>query len=297
MTLSNRMQSNLLQTERVEAPYTLKFTEISIVIPVRDNFNGIKKLLKYLCKNRYKFLEAIIVDDGSKEPLSYEGLGLKQNNFVKIIRVEGLGPASARNKGVELSKGDWILFIDSDCLITDTLFDIYQNNINGSIGYAGYIKAYQDGILSNYYDSQRILLSFSKDESNSPQYLVTSNALIWKKAFKIIGGFDESFPLAAGEDVDLGFRLLQIGQLKYIPNAIIIHDFGGLLTFFKRFFRYGRANAMLEKKYLTSFLPKKQKVNKPRIIFYFLAKLQYVATTSGYLFEKRRIKYLTNKQL
>ena len=56
--------------------------------------------------------------------------------------------------------------------------------------------------------------------------------------------------------------------------------------FFERFIRYGRANAMLEKKYSASFLPRRQKVNSPNYINYLLAKLQYLVTLTGYFMEK-----------
>ncbi|HLW00395.1 MAG TPA: hypothetical protein VKT82_17140 [Ktedonobacterales bacterium] len=69
-----------------------------------------------------------------------------------------------------------------------------------------------------------------------PEYLITANALVWKPALEAIDGFDETITIAAGEDIDLGFRLREIGALESAPTALIYHDFaGGLLAFMRRF--------------------------------------------------------------
>ena len=66
---------------------------------------------------------------------------------------------------------------------------------------------------------------------------------LWRGALEAVGGFDESFRLAAGEDVDLGLRLGEVGTTRWCADACVAHEFeASLLAFIRRFVRYGRGN-------------------------------------------------------
>lgn len=277
-----------LQTdEPVISTRTLNSSEISVIVPVRNNTAGLKRLMLSASFGlRLQVRELIIVDDDSNPQIDLSKFGPVPKLPLRVIRTEGVGPAGARNRGACLAEGDWLLFVDSDCLFTETLVTEYKHSMNGAVGYAGHVKATGQGLLSKYYDSQRVLIPFGIDEGR-PRHIITANALIWRRAFELIGGFDEAFYLAAGEDVDLGLRLNQVGGLQYVPKATILHDYGGLFKFCERFFRYGRANAMLERKHFVSFRPQKQSIRDPRLINYIFAFTQYLITLLGYHFERR----------
>ena len=80
---------------------------------------------------------------------------------------------------------------------------------------------------SRYYGSQAILIPPPVEELGllRPEHLITANALVWKPALEAIGGLNETFRIAAGEDIDLGFRLREVGALSYAPTAAVSHDF------------------------------------------------------------------------
>lgn len=290
VTLSPTADIDIVTKQRAVSPLRLKPSDVSIIVPVRDNTSGLKELLQSAIRSPVlRFRELIVVDDGSKVRLRLDEIDPGLAPRLHLVRTQRLGPAGARNKGASLATGDWLLFVDSDCLLTDTLLSAYEQLRDGSVGYAGHIKALRRNFLSEYYDSQRVLVPFGTYETGTPQHVVTANTLIWKKAFEMIGGFDETFHLAAGEDVDLGLRLRQVGSLRYVSNATILHDYGGLVAFCQRFFRYGRANAMLEKKYSVSFYPRRQSINNPSLINRTLTFVQYLVTLIGYHFELRKI--------
>jgi glycosyltransferase involved in cell wall biosynthesis len=292
MTYSNQNNFELPKLSQHNAPRELKPEDISVVIPVRNNAQGLQELFLSITLNEslHKLCEIIIVDDGSKDPVTLESIQkINQILPVHLSHTKGIGPGGARNKGVSQAIGSWILFVDSDCLPTNNMLSGYIKAMDGSIGYTGNIKARGDTLLSRFYDSQRVLTPFGIDEYGSPQHVVTANTLVWKSTFQMIRGFDESFYLSAGEDVDIGFRLRQVGRLKYVPNAILVHDYGGISAFVDRFFRYGRANAMLEKKYSVSFKPQKSIVNEPNIINNIVVLLQYLITLYGYKLEKMKL--------
>lgn len=140
-------------------------------------------------------------------------------------------------------------------------------------------------ILSNYYFEQETLIppKSNREGKVRPDYLVTANCLVLKSAFSKIGGFDEAFVLAGGEDIDLGFRLLCHGTISYRWESEVKHSFSdGLSGFFKRFRRYGIGNRLLSDKYSLNLSPTLFFPNRISIFNILLSLLQYLSMKIGY---------------
>ena len=86
---------------------------VSIVIPVYNTGKNAVKLIKDLLVDKYDNIEIIAVDDGSKDD-SLMLLNEIEVKKLKVLSKENGGPSSARNYGIDASKGKYILFIDSD---------------------------------------------------------------------------------------------------------------------------------------------------------------------------------------
>lgn len=125
--------------------------KISVIIPVYNSNKTINKCLDSVLKQSYKNWEAIVIDDGSIDD-SYEIMKLYsyEDSRIKIYSQENSGPGSTRNKGIDKSTGDYIVFLDSDDYInqyyfeeiincefnehSDVIFiDVIQENPNGTI--------------------------------------------------------------------------------------------------------------------------------------------------------------------
>ena len=219
MTMISRLVFSLKRKTIKKSP-EIRLKEISIIIPVKDNQKGIDDFLSSFLKTHKKEdypKEIIIVDNLSEIPIEIRAEFRSTGIEVKLINCNRKGPASARNRGVQISKGNWLLFLDSDCLMTKSTILGYLKADNQSVAYAGMVKSVGKDLISKYYESQEILMPLKiRDEKGNfiPQYLITANCLIWKEAFINIGGFNEKIELAGGEDVDLGLRLSQIGNLS-----------------------------------------------------------------------------------
>jgi GT2 family glycosyltransferase len=134
--------------------------------------------------------------------------------------------------------------------------DGFSAALNGSIAYAGHVSARGQDRLSMYYESQKILVP-PPGREGYPAYVITANALVWREAFDVVGGFNDAFRYAAGEDIDLGLRLWRIGDISYAPRAIVQHDFEpSISSFLRRFIRYGRGNCCLARRYGASLWPR-----------------------------------------
>jgi glycosyltransferase involved in cell wall biosynthesis len=287
MTMISRLGYKPNKQQTIESNLLRRTEEVTIIIPVKDNQNGIDFFLTefFATHSAENFpREIIIVDNNSKPKIE-----LKQTEFpipVRLLICGKIGPASARNFGVQNSQTNWILFCDSDCVPTNTLLTGYLKVQNGSVGYAGNVKSHGQDIISRYYEQQEILVPpkvFERPNQPRPDYLVTANCLVWRSAFDKVGGFNETIKIAGGEDIDLGFKLLNIGQLTYAFDSITKHNFGdGISDFRKRFVRYGYGNRIISRLYDLDLKPKLFKPNKRTPINFILAFMQYVWLTVGY---------------
>jgi GT2 family glycosyltransferase len=264
--------------------------DISVVIPVRNNQEGINRILKILRTFVVRPKEVIIVDNNSDNPI----LVNKHEFTVRKFNCAKIGPAAARNVGWEAAAGKWILFWDSDCVPIKSSILGYCNPTKYAIGYAGKILSSNRDYLGNFYNKEKILyptplcewikqlsylniwigLRTNNCYCEIPAFLVTANALILKRALSQVGGFDERFKYAAAEDVDLGLRLWEVGNLEYAMQSCVLHDYGGLIDFCKRFYRYGRGNQLLMDKFGIHLHPRLNKLSILKI-------LQFISYTAG----------------
>ena len=105
---------------------------ISIIIPVYNAENGLKRMLDSILAQTYTDYECLLIDDGSTDASGeicreYE----KADRRFHCISQENQGVSAARNHGMELSKGEYIAFLDADDQIPPhylkTLFDCCQS--------------------------------------------------------------------------------------------------------------------------------------------------------------------------
>lgn len=88
---------------------------ISVVIPIYNVENYLKRCIDSVINNSYKNLEIILVDDGSTDnSSSICDSYIKKDSRIKVIHKENNGLSSARNTGIDIASGDYISFIDSD---------------------------------------------------------------------------------------------------------------------------------------------------------------------------------------
>lgn len=115
---------------------------ISVIIPVYNAEATLNKCVDSVLGQQFADFELILVDDGSKDGslLICEEYARKDSR-VTIIHKENGGVSSARNRGLEIAKGNWVTFVDSDDYINDTylvlpedkdiIFASYRNVVCG----------------------------------------------------------------------------------------------------------------------------------------------------------------------
>lgn len=108
--------------------------DVSIIVPVYNVEKYITECLKSLINQTYKNIEIIVVNDGSTDN-SLSLVNKIDDSRIKIINKENGGLSSARNKGIELAEGKYILFIDSDDFIEDKMAieNMYNMAVNNDL--------------------------------------------------------------------------------------------------------------------------------------------------------------------
>ena len=117
--------------------------KISIVVPVYNVEKYVIDCIDSVVNQSLKEIEIIIVNDESED----NSINLVKNHFVdnriKIVEQKNKGLSEARNTGLKISRGEYILFVDSDDYIdTNMCKELYENNCGGDIIFSNYYANY-----------------------------------------------------------------------------------------------------------------------------------------------------------
>jgi len=117
---------------------------VSVIIPFYNRITQLELAINSVLNQTYKNIEIILVDDGSTENiLKIQNLVNKNRNLFMFRNVQNMGASYSRNKGIDLAKGDYIAFLDSDdewlsFKIESQLNFMLKNNLEFS--YTSYLK-------------------------------------------------------------------------------------------------------------------------------------------------------------
>jgi glycosyltransferase involved in cell wall biosynthesis len=228
----------------------------SLVIPVFNRPDEVRELLESLSLQSAGNFEVVIVEDGSMVKCDQIVEEYKTKMDIKYYYKDNSGPGPTRNFGAERATGDYVVFLDSDCLIPPE-----------------YIKTVLEFLSTNYIDAyggpDRAHPSFTNMQKainySMTSFLTTGgirggkakldkfyprsfNMGYSKAVFEKTRGFSS---MRFGEDIDMSMRILKAGfKTTLIPEAYVYHkrrtDFK---KFFKQVFNSGIARINLYKRH------------------------------------------------
>ncbi len=198
---------------------------ISVVIPTYNRKPILEKCLLALENQHFTDYEVVLVDDGSTDgTLSW--LAANQDLFphVRSLLQQHQGPAAARNLGVKSAKGDTIVFIDSDLVVTENFLQAHVDALLAGEKRLNSDRLFTYGWVINTCNFADPTSESYKITDFSAAYFATGNVAIAKKWLEKAGLFDTQFQLYGWEDLELGVRLKKL-DLKLIkcPEAVGYH--------------------------------------------------------------------------
>ncbi|MBT9166886.1 MAG: hypothetical protein DDT19_00210 [Syntrophomonadaceae bacterium] len=239
------------------------FCLFSVVIPTRGLSDLVERLLLSLRRaisHSNVIAEIIIIDDSfprERDKIRAHCLkcGARYLDGTHNVREK-------RNRGIEESRGEIILFTDSDCEVSPNIFDEHlklyaEPDTAGVLGITEFTGkkniSWQIVSRTMFLDSFSFAKTYSKILDSAPWGTCT-NLSFRKEVLEDVGKFDATFPFRlGGDDTELGVRINEAGyKIKMNPDAIVFHSretWSDLFKLAKKAFRWGRTDFHILKKH------------------------------------------------
>jgi glycosyltransferase involved in cell wall biosynthesis len=199
---------------------------VSVVIPAYNAESHIAEALESLRAQTCRQMEIIVVDDGSSDRTAE----IVTSRFpeVRCVRQPNGGASSARNRGVQEARGEWVAFLDADdAWHPDKLraqLDLMRRHpevrLCRTLGSeipltdVGPVPSGPDGLPVH-----ELFTSLAPTLMNP--YFTTSTVVVRRDSFLAVGGFDTSLKIA--EDIDLYLRILLEAPTVLLLKAVAVY--------------------------------------------------------------------------
>lgn len=189
--------------------------KVSVILPVYNGEKYIKDAIESVLRQTYQDYELIVVDDGSTDSSSEIA---QQYDCIVCLNEENQGVSTARNKGVSVSSGEYISFIDADDIWDKDklLIQVRYMDDNPEIGYT--ITKHKL-VLSEGMFTKPAWVREEHLQSEMAAY-IPSALIVRKYVFQYVGGFDENRIL--GEDSDWFMRAQDLAINRHVLDQNLL---------------------------------------------------------------------------
>lgn len=228
----------------------------SVIIPVYNRPDEVDELLESLSHQTLKDFEVLVVEDGSSVPCKEVADKYRLSMEVRYYAKPNSGPGQTRNYGAERSRGEYLLILDSDCILPEGYLRAVEAELERepADAFGGPDRAHasftpvQKAInyaMTSFFTTGGIRGGKKKMDKFYPR---SFNMGVCADVYKALGGFSN---MRFGEDIDFSIRIFKNGyRCRLFPGAWVWHkrrtDFR---KFFKQVHNSGIARINLYKKY------------------------------------------------
>lgn len=192
---------------------------VSVIVPCFNDGAYIEEAIDSVKAQTYKNIEVVICNDGSTDKFTLEILDKLKSRGFMVLDLQNKGPSVARNEGIKVANGDYILPLDSDDCIESTYVEKAVNLLESDEN-IGAVYCYGE------------LFGAAKGKWELPDYsiermivdnVVFVTALFRKSDWERAGGFCEHFKHGV-EDYDFWLSILGLGkQIVQIPEILFFY--------------------------------------------------------------------------
>src|SRR5574344_907932 len=228
----------------------------SIIIPVYNRPDEVAELLSSLQRQRFKDFEVLVVEDGSERTCREVVEAVEGTLQVRYFMKSNSGPGPTRNYGAERAEGEYLIILDSDCVLPEGYLEAVEAELKNAEAdaFGGPDRAHADFspmqkainyAMTSFFTTGGIRGGKKKLDKFYPR---SFNMGIKRSVLAAVGGFSN---MRFGEDIDLSIRLFEAGcHCRLFPEAWVWHKRRtDLKKFFKQVHNSGIARINLWKRH------------------------------------------------
>lgn len=228
----------------------------SFIVPVYNRPDEVDELLQSLTKQTCGDFEVLVVEDGSSVPCKYVVEKYRTLLDVHYFNKPNSGPGQTRNFGAERSRGEYLLILDSDCVLPPGYLAAVDEELKRepADAFGGPDRAHdsfsatQKAInyaMTSFFTTGGIRGGKKKMDKFYPR---SFNMGVRADVYRKLGGFSK---MRFGEDIDFSIRIFKAGcRCRLFPEAWVWHKRrSNFRKFFKQVYNSGIARINLYKKY------------------------------------------------
>lgn len=202
---------------------------LSIIAVVVDNLEISKRFISSIRQYTTGTYELILIDNGSKDSLVSEYYKNTADTYFKFEEMTDL--AKAWNKGIALSKGDFVAVVNNDTVVpkqwNEMLIETLQNNEK-----AGMVSPLTYWLIAGHF-KHKMFKVWDLDFNNPKPFAVEKfKDMVWgefcvfkRAVLEEIGGYNEIYKKLHAEDLEMAFQLFDRGYDIYIdPRVFVYHE-------------------------------------------------------------------------
>lgn len=216
----------------------------SIIVPIYNVESYLDSCISSILVQTYQNFELILVDDGSTDQSGMIcNRYAEQDHRIKVIHQKNGGASSARNTGIDASKGEWICFVDSDDSVTKDWLEHYAIWKDSDMLVQGFTLILSDGNMEecptqdvHLENDSRFNIDFKKYKFNTPCKCFRAEIILKANIRFQVG-------MHSGEDLLFTLQFLMYSRsIRFIPyNGYIYNRINSVLTK-----RYNPSQSILE---------------------------------------------------
>ena len=228
----------------------------SIIIPVYNRPDEVDELLESLTLQTVRDFEVLVVEDGSSVKCDTVVAKYRDRLTVRYMEKANSGPGQTRNYGAERAAGEWLIILDSDCVLPEGYLAAVEAELSRepADAFGGPDRAHasfsvtQKAInyaMTSFFTTGGIRGGRKKLDKFFPR---SFNMGIRREVYAALGGFSA---MRFGEDIDLSLRIFKGGyRCRLFPDAWVWHKRRtDLRKFFKQVHNSGIARINLMKRH------------------------------------------------
>jgi len=201
---------------------------ISVVIPVYNRCEELRRALASLASQTIRNFEVIVCDDGSTDDIRGVVESFVNRIDLHYQRIENSGgPARPRNVAIRVARGEWISFLDSDDWWDDNRLEIIITELHNDIDFLYHnLRVVNSSNLSRAPERRTVIGEPLRCEALRHMALFgnpvpNSAAVVRRSLLEKIGGISEDREIVAVEDFDTWLRLLEAGaRILYVDRIL-----------------------------------------------------------------------------